>query len=117
MSFKRFRTIISWGLVWAVTFVLFYQLVFAVGYNFTPCGDDGLYSSNKYFLSEFAISLFQVLIDHPFRLGRIALGVNWSDPFYGVLIWVPYVTSIQYFVFGCMFGLGLSIYKSRRRVI
>jgi hypothetical protein len=101
---KAFRFVIVWGMVWAAVFVLAYQAIFALAFNFTPCGDDGLYSSNKQNFSEVAIRVLGIATQYPFPIKRWAQGIEWSDPIIAELVYVPYLISIQYFLFGCLFG-------------
>ena len=106
---------ISCGVKWAVGFILVYQILFATTYHFTPGATQHLYVSRGHPLAEIAERIMLVVWDYPVGLGM--LGLKWGDnddPFLALLIYVPYLISIQYFVFGFAVRASVGFYRLRR---
>jgi hypothetical protein len=115
LNFDYIVRIFSCGIKWAVAFIIFYQILFATTYRFTPGASQHFYVSRDHSLINVEERIMILIADYPVALGSMALKWEFDDPFLSLLIYVPYFTSIQYFIFGCLFGLCVHIYKLKRK--
>jgi hypothetical protein len=114
MLIKRLGRCVTWGIKWAVTFIIFYQIVFALSFRFTPGDPQHFYVPSGSYYSYIGERIYRVLNDYPLGLGEIGLEMNIDDQYLALLVYVPYFASIQYFVFGGVFGWWLSSYERKR---
>lgn len=112
MNISRTRRILSWGIGWMISFIMLYQIVFAAAFRFTPCSRDHAYESRGSSLSRVAERAHQLLLVVSVPAARIAENIKWDDSFFEQLIYVPYLISIQYLVYGCIFG----VWRYRRAI-
>jgi len=114
---KHFRRSIWWGIKCAIGFVIIYQIIFAISFRFTPGADEHFYVSNNTRIAYIAGDIHRMIIEYPLALGVKAMQMPFDDQYLTLLIYVPYIVSIQYCLVGCIVGLFLSLRKSKKERI
>ncbi len=110
MTLRSGRTILFWGTAGMASFILLFQIVFVASFRFTPCTRDHVYESRGSSLSRIGERVHQLLLVVSLPTALIVENTRWDDPFFEQLIYMPYLMSIQWLVYGSIFA----VWRSRR---
>ncbi len=96
----RIKARVFWGLIFAIVFIYMYELTYALGHRpLFPGGEEMV--EIRY---AFAAHMFQKLISLSFPCYAITLNLLPADPYLDILVYVPLLAGVEWFIYGYLFG-------------
>jgi hypothetical protein len=102
----RTRGFLFWGFLFAVAYLYLYEISFTITWRPTPGAVDHLFEiRNTRPIWWQTSSLFgRVLQSLSFPMQAVGLNLLPSEPYFEASVYLPFVSAVQWFLYGCIFG-------------
>jgi hypothetical protein len=113
MKSGKVRPAIFWGLVWMLTYVYSFEILWAISMRPVPCSSEIFdYRSS---ISHPAVILRQALWLLSFPSAQLLNRLIPDEPYTKELVYFPFGVALQWFGYGCLFGWFLQIRSARKK--